>query len=74
MLAGSLRIAIDMGGAFSQVQALEENSGTTFASRCPSTPEDPALGLIDATVREIEVRRRYPQDYGYEFFVARSLD
>ena len=33
-----------------------------------------ALAIVESAAREIEVRRRYPASYGYEFFVARAID
>ena len=33
-----------------------------------------ALGVIEMTKREIEVRRLFHEWYGYEFFVARSIE
>ncbi len=34
--------------------------------------DDDALGVIESTRREIEMRRRFPEWYGYAFFVGRS--
>lgn len=34
--------------------------------------DDAALGVVDMTRREIEMRRRFPNCYGYEFFVGRK--
>jgi SAM-dependent methyltransferase len=33
-----------------------------------------ALGLVEMTAREIDVRRRFGDSYGYEFFIARAVD
>ena len=33
-----------------------------------------ALGVIEATAREIDIRRRFGDAYGYAFFVARRVD
>ena len=33
-----------------------------------------ALSVIETTEREIEMRRRFGNCYGYEFFVGRSMD
>lgn len=35
--------------------------------------DDEALGVIDQTTREIEMRRRYPDSYGYVFLVGRKV-
>ena len=31
-----------------------------------------ALGVVDMTAREIEMRKRFHEYYGYEFFIVRS--
>ena len=41
-----LRIAIDTGGTFTDVIALDEATGGQFAIKTPSTPSDPSLGLL----------------------------
>ena len=43
----SLRIAIDTGGTFTDVIALDEETGDQFAIKTPSTPSDPSLGLLN---------------------------
>jgi N-methylhydantoinase A len=44
-LSGPVRIAIDIGGTFTDLQILDEASGATYALKTPTTPEDPSLGL-----------------------------
>ena len=41
------RLAVDIGGTFTDIVALEEGSGTLHLAKVPSTPEDPANGFID---------------------------
>jgi len=36
--------------------------------------DDEAIALVDMTAREIDMRRRYGDSYGYEFFVAQLAD
>ena len=43
----SWRIAVDIGGTFTDIVALEESSGTLHLAKVPSTPEDPANGFIN---------------------------
>lgn len=43
----SWRIAVDIGGTFTDVVALEEDSGALHLAKVPSTPDDPARGFID---------------------------
>ena len=33
--------------------------------------DDEALGVVEMTQREIEMRRKFGDSYGYEFFVGR---
>jgi len=43
----SWRLAVDIGGTFTDIVALEENSGMLHLAKVPSTPEDPANGFIN---------------------------
>ena len=43
----SLRIAIDTGGTFTDVIAIDEATGAQLAIKTPSTPDDPSRGLIN---------------------------
>lgn len=45
-MAHSVRIAVDIGGTFTDLQILFEASGVTHAYKTPTTPEDPAQGLV----------------------------
>ena len=42
-----LRIAIDTGGTFTDVIAIDEVTGDQFAIKTPSTPDDPSRGLLN---------------------------
>jgi N-methylhydantoinase A len=42
----SLRVAVDVGGPFTDLQILDERTGQTFAAKTPTTPADPSEGLI----------------------------
>jgi N-methylhydantoinase A len=46
------RVAIDTGGTFTDIVAIEEDSGTTVATKTPSTPQDPSAGFMDG-VRKV---------------------
>ncbi len=48
MLKGPLRIAIDIGGTFTDLQVLEESTGRCFALKRPTTPDDPSRGFMEA--------------------------
>ncbi len=41
-----IRIAVDIGGTFTDLQFLNEHTGTTFAHKVPTTPDDPSKGLV----------------------------
>lgn len=46
----SYRIAVDVGGTFTDVVAVDEAGRTTFA-KAPSTPENQAIGTMDGIAR-----------------------
>ena len=48
----SLRIAIDTGGTFTDVIAIDEATGAQVAIKTPSTPDDPSRGLLNG-IREV---------------------
>ena len=48
----SLRIAIDTGGTFTDVIAIDEATGAQVAVKTPSTPDDPSRGLLNG-IREV---------------------
>ncbi len=43
----SLRVAIDTGGTFTDVVAIDDGSGTQYTVKTPSTPADPSVGLLN---------------------------
>jgi N-methylhydantoinase A len=46
-IAGPVRIAVDIGGTFTDLQVLDEESGATHAVKTPTTPDDPSKGLAE---------------------------
>lgn len=46
-----LRVAIDVGGTFTDVFILDERAGRVTVAKVASTPEDPAAGVLDALAR-----------------------
>jgi len=49
-----LRIAIDTGGTFTDVVAINEDTGKQYVIKTPSTPSDPSVGLLDGVDKAIE--------------------
>ncbi len=48
------RIAIDTGGTFTDVVAINENTGAMTAVKTPSTPADPSIGLLNGVQKAFE--------------------
>jgi len=48
------RFAIDIGGTFTDLVALNDETGEVTITKRPSTPQDPAVGLLDC-IKEIEL-------------------
>ena len=44
--ARPLRIAVDIGGTFTDLQVLDARDGSVRAWKTPTTPEDPSVGLM----------------------------
>jgi N-methylhydantoinase A len=44
--SNSVRVAVDIGGTFTDLEILHEATGRTFAAKTPTTPDDPSEGLI----------------------------
>ncbi len=50
----SARVAVDVGGTFTDIVILDERTSELRVGKVPSTPEDPMLGVMDA-VRSLGV-------------------
>lgn len=48
MLPRRIRIAVDIGGTFTDLELLDEASGETHSFKTATTPDDPSLGLMNA--------------------------
>ena len=57
-----LRIAIDTGGTFTDVVAIDEATGAITAVKTPSTPADPSIGLLDGVEKALAALGRPPED------------
>ncbi len=58
----TLRIAIDTGGTFTDVVAINEENGQQFVIKTPSTPEDPSVGLLDGVSKVLDAANQRPSD------------
>ena len=45
------RIGVDVGGTFTDLIFVDEQSGRLSVEKVPSTPDDPARGVVGATRR-----------------------
>ncbi|MGH7124665.1 MAG: hydantoinase/oxoprolinase N-terminal domain-containing protein, partial [Stellaceae bacterium] len=43
----SVRVAVDIGGTFTDLEILDERSGALHSLKVPTTPADPSIGLIE---------------------------
>lgn len=57
-----LRIAIDTGGTFTDVVAIDEQTGAQWAVKTPSTPSDPSVGLVNGIHKAVEAAGRSARD------------
>lgn len=46
--ARRIRVAVDIGGTFTDLECLDEDTGAILSHKVPTTPEDPSIGLLDA--------------------------
>ena len=60
----SLRIAIDTGGTFTDVVAIDDANGRQFVIKTPSTPQDPSIGLLDGVSKVLEIADLKPSNVG----------
>ncbi len=54
-----IRIAVDIGGTFTDIEILDANSGAIHQIKTPSTPADPSIGLITG-IKQASERFGFP--------------
>ncbi len=47
----SYRLGVDVGGTFTDLLLINEESGETFTAKVPSTPEDSSIGVLNGVTR-----------------------
>ena len=57
-----LRIAIDTGGTFTDIVAIDEQTGEITATKTPSTPDDPSVGLVEGVRKVLKAAGGEPAD------------
>ena len=45
------RLGVDVGGTFTDLLLIDEQSGATFTAKVPSTPEDSSIGVLNGIAR-----------------------
>src|SRR5690606_26741031 len=49
------RVGVDVGGTFTDVLLINENTGETWRSKVPSTPEDQSIGVLYGIEKACEI-------------------
>ena len=47
----SYRLGVDVGGTFTDLLLINEDSGATYTAKVPSTPEDSSIGVLNGIAR-----------------------
>ena len=50
----SYRLGVDVGGTFTDLLLIDEDSGKTFTAKVPSTPRDSSIGVLNGVARICE--------------------
>ena len=55
MAGRRIRIGVDTGGTFTDIVAVDEDTGQVVTTKTPSTPDDPAEGFLAGVVKMLRV-------------------
>jgi len=55
------RLGVDVGGTFTDLLLIDEDSGSTFTAKVPSTPQDPSIGVLNGIAAICEESAVDPQ-------------
>jgi N-methylhydantoinase A len=58
----SYRLGVDVGGTFTDLLLIDENDGTTFTAKVPSTPGDPSVAVLNGIAQVCERAGVDPQE------------
>jgi N-methylhydantoinase A len=50
----AVRIAVDVGGTFTDLYAVDDQNGRQWIAKVPSSPEDPSVGIVSGVERILE--------------------
>ena len=50
----SFRLGVDVGGTFTDLLLIDEETGDTYTAKVPSTPEDSSIGVLNGVARICE--------------------
>jgi len=56
------RLGVDVGGTFTDLLLIDEDSGTTFTAKVPSTPQDSSIGVLNGVARICDESGVNPHD------------
>ena len=60
----SYRLGVDVGGTFTDLLLISEDTGETFTAKVPSTPEDSSIGVLNGIARICDESGVDPQQIG----------
>ncbi|MDJ0879770.1 MAG: hydantoinase/oxoprolinase family protein [Halieaceae bacterium] len=58
----SYRLGVDVGGTFTDLLLIDEEQGTTWTAKVPSTPEDSSIGVLNGVARICDESGVEPSD------------